>query len=624
MDLDWEEGAFRGLLSLRRRFARRGEAEDPSAARLAEHENALSTLARLVAAEPVRVLAARDAGGVRGPDLLLPPTLSLAASADDNRALYRLRTAVSAAMRRLARDAPPAPLPGAAELVSLRLAHRAVAWLEDELPRFGELWEAARRLELAARPDPATLRGRARLLEEARRAALQGGRPWEDPARLQALGRSRVRGGPPSPGIQLIGEWIPELRPAEGAGEAPDGTPPEITSEAPAPATEDLRRVVIDRQEQEDAVLLHTFEKTETLDEYRGGARDSDGSDNLDEHLEALKEVDLGALVRDGTDTHAALRADLPLELDVPDAGEEAPGARGLPYDEWDVRRRRYRRDWCTVYPAAGDAPTPEGEAWARAALRRHRRLKKELLRRLERHRAGLRPAPRQQDGDDVDVEALVDHLAATRAGHGDDPRLYVKSRRRRRDFATTVLLDVSLSSDSWYEGRRVLDVSREAVLLLGEVADELGDRLQVLAFASKTRNRCHVFHLKGWREAWPRARARLGRLEPQGYTRIGPALRYATDTLAREPAERRLLLLISDGKPTDYDRYEGRYGVADVRQALREAERREVHAHALAVDAVARDTLPPMFGPGAWHVLPHPDALPEALTSVYGRLTGR
>lgn len=104
----------------------------------------------------------------------------------------------------------------------------------------------------------------------------------------------------------------------------------------------------------------------------------------------------------------------------------------------------------------------------------------------------------------------------------------------------------------------------------------------------------------------------------------FGPALRHATDRLVAEPADRRLLLLVSDGKPTDYDRYEGRYGIGDVRQALREAECRGVSAHALAVDEIARDCLPPMFGPGAWHVLRRPDDLPTVLSTVYGRLTGR
>jgi len=625
VDLDWEEGVFRGLLSLRRRFGPARDEPDPRTAFLADHHVALTTLARLIAAESVRVLAGREAGGVRGPDLLLPPQLALAPDPAGNRELYRVRTAISAAVRRLSRDASPEPQPGADELVSLSVALRAVAWLGGELPGFGPAWERARRLEQANRPDPASLRGRARALEEARQSALAGERPWDDPALARALRTGRTRRGHVSPGVLVFGEWIPELDAASGDTDvAPDAEAPEVTTELPAPAMEDLRRVEIDRQEQEDAVLLHTFEKTETLDEFRGGGRDADASDTLDEHLEALQDVDLGALVRDETPTRAALRLDLALELDVPDAAEDESAPRGIPYDEWDGRRARYRPGWCTVYPVREPSPRPEGAAWAREALGRHRRLHRELLRRLERYRAGLRPAPRQPDGDDVDIEALVELRAAVRAGHGDDSRLYLKSRRRRRDFATTVLLDVSLSTDSWYEGRRVLDVSREAILLLGEVAHELGDRLQVLAFASQTRNRCHVFHLKDWNETWPRARARLGTLEPTGYTRIGPALRYATDCLAREPAERRLLLLVSDGKPTDYDRYEGRYGIADVRQALREAERREIHTHALAVDAIARDALPPMFGPGAWHVLAHPDALPEALSSVYGRLTSR
>jgi nitric oxide reductase NorD protein len=143
-----------------------------------------------------------------------------------------------------------------------------------------------------------------------------------------------------------------------------------------------------------------------------------------------------------------------------------------------------------------------------------------------------------------------------------------------------------------------------------------------VLAFASETRNRCHVWEVLGWDEAWADGRERLGALEPRGYTRIGAAIRHATADLAAVTAERKLLLLVSDGKPSDYDRYEGRHGIADVRQALRESAQRGLCAHALAIDAVARAWLPDLFGPGAWHVLPRPELAPDALTEVYGRLT--
>ena len=622
LDLDWEEGIFRGLRALWRRFAPEAKGSPAAgAALLEEHRDALAVLAQVLAGEPLRIREGREAGGVRGVDVLLPRQMALAPDREANRALYVVRTAVSSAMRRITRGSVPPAERGAAALASLRVACQAAERLSAELPLFAVAHEEAVRLALSGRPDPGALRGAARALEQARQEALRGGRPWQDEALAQAL-TGLVDRGPRSPEIPIWGEWLAAADAGAEVG-TPDERPPgeDVTTELEAPAVDALRHVHIDPKEKEDAVLIHTFEKVETLDSYRGGARDLDGADELEAHLEALQEVKLGDLVRDDSPAHSLLRANLDLDLDVPDAADLESSQPGIAYDEWDGRRRSYRRGWCTVYPSRfqeRDAPR------AREILAQNRRLVRDLRRRLEIHRAGLRAVDRQLDGEDIDLAAMVDAHAARCAGRDGDPRLYVRKERRRRDFATTVLLDVSLSTDSWVQNRRVLDVARDAILVLGEVADELGDRIQVLAFASHTRNRCHVWELKGWRDPWLDGAARLCAIEPRGYTRIGPALRHATAELAREPADRRLLLLVSDGKPTDYDRYEGRYGIADVRQALREAERSGVHPHALAVDAVARETLPALFGPGSWHILPHPGLLPEVLTTVYGRLTAR
>ncbi len=461
--------------------------------------------------------------------------------------------------------------------------------LRIELHAFGPAWDEAAASVLARRPSPGSL---------PHPAALDG-----PPALLW---------GPLVGGSQTDGTTGAA---ATEAARLPEGT------ERQAPAVEELRRVLLDPKRQAEKVVSHTFEKVETLDSWEGNTIREDGSDELDDHLEALQEVDLRDLIRGGEETRSVYKADLDVAADIPDVGRIAPSERGVAYDEWNHRSASYRTGWCTVYPTPIRAARP---AWGEEARVRHASLIRRLHRRLEEHRSRLSPLDRQRDGEDVDVDALVDHLTEVRAGRTGSDRLYLRQARLRRDVATTVLLDVSLSADSWVADRRVLDVSREAVLVLGEIAERLGDRLEVLAFASSTRNACRVFEVKGWQEPWAVGRARLGALEPQGYTRIGPALRHATAGLAAVQADARLLLLVSDGKPNDYDRYEGRYGMADVHMALREAGRVGVATHALAIDVGARAWLPEMLGAGRWHVVSTPDDLLPAVTEVYRLATGR
>lgn len=555
-DLDWELGLFRAGRMLLRRLRSRPPEHGPRAARLADHAAALTAFARGLSGRPVRIVACADGGGVRGLDLLLPETMGRGDDPELDRALYVLRVAVCAAAVRLG-------------LTGAGAALRACAWLEAEWPGFAPL-------------------------------------------------RDRLR--PLGPDALIFGARFESAAPVEprDAGDAGTARPSAPESEADAPRVGHIEHVRLEKDERGD-IVWNPFERVETLDEYRGGSRNLDGADDLDAHLEALSEVDLGRVTRGGGPARSLLRADVRLDGDAPDVADEPAAAGGIRYDEWDFRTYSYRRGWCTVYPRRMREAEP---GWAAATLLRERRRIDELARRIERQRAGLAPTGRQLDGDDVDLAALVDERAAARAGFGGDPRLYVRQARRRRDFATTVLLDVSLSTDAWIRGRRVLDVARDAVLVLGEVAARLGDRMRILAFASETRNRCEVWEILGWGEPWSLGRARLGALAPRGYTRIGPALRHASADLVSVAAERKLLLLVSDAKPNDYDRYEGRYGIADVRQALREAERAGLRTHGLAVDAVAREWLPALFGPGAWHALPRPELLPDVLTEVYGRLT--
>ena len=289
-------------------------------------------------------------------------------------------------------------------------------------------------------------------------------------------------------------------------------------------------------------------------------------------------------------------------------------------YDEWDGRAQRYRPAWCTVYVSQPATPASAGRT-AAAILRKHARTVHEVRLLLDKLRHQRRLRNRQTEGTDIDVDAVVDRYATVCGGQRPDDRLYLAQRRQRRDLLTLLLIDMSASTDAWIEGSRVLDITTESALVLGEVLSQWGDRVGMAGFYSNTRRDCRFVMLKPFDADWHRSRAALTGLEPTGYTRIGPAVRHGTALLQGQRSAKKLLLLLSDGKPIDYDRYEGRYGIADIRQAIREAHHSRIHTYALAIDVQAKLYLPQMFGSGSFRILPHPTHLVRGLSEVYGQL---
>jgi nitric oxide reductase NorD protein len=388
-------------------------------------------------------------------------------------------------------------------------------------------------------------------------------------------------------------------------------------------AREAVRRVHLDDKPLADNPLVHSFEKVHTAEEYRGGQKALDGRDELEDHLEALEELDLREVIRTRERTSSLFRADALLDGSAPELTDATPSRPpDFVYDEWDGRKRRYRRGHCNLYLEAARQVRPAAaQAWiaeARAARRRElRRLRLELSRiELER-----RPQPRQRDGDRVDLDAAIDARTTLLAGHSASDRLYLRSQPQDPALAVLVLLDLSLSSDAYVSGERVLDVSREAVFVVGETFGEEQARLSVCGFHSNTRRDCRFVVIKSFEEPWRKARGRLVGLKPRGYTRVGPALRHATASLRRSSERRRVLLVVTDGQPTDYDRYEGRHGVEDVRQAVREAAGDGITCFALAVSATHRPQLAQMFGRDRYALLPRADRLPEAMGDLLLRL---
>jgi nitric oxide reductase NorD protein len=279
---------------------------------------------------------------------------------------------------------------------------------------------------------------------------------------------------------------------------------------------------------------------------------------------------------------------------------------RGRTYPEWDVHRRRYRPNWCTVLehtPRPQDlAPMVVPDALS-------------LRRPLARLATGLDRARRRPQGDDVDIDAAVEARVELLAGSPPGEAVYVESLRRRRDLAVLILLDISGSAGEPGPARRTVHQhQRSAAAALAMALHDLGARVAVYAFNSHGRRAVHVGRIKGFDDRFDaRAVQRLGGLVPGAYTRLGAAIRHGASVLEeRGGTSRRLLIVLSDGFAYDHG-YGGRYGEADARRALTEARRRGLGCLCLSVGAgTAPAELRRVFGTAAHATVPLPSQLPD------------
>ena len=358
--------------------------------------------------------------------------------------------------------------------------------------------------------------------------------------------------------------------------------------------------------------ILNRFEKILAMSEMVAVDRPSDDGEEHDP--EAANELDDMVLSERKGRPASRFRFDLDLP---PEAMDEAAVTGTLTYPEWDFRSACYREDYCKVLAAtaAQEHEPPAQDAATRALVRQVRR-------RFEALRPLREPQRSQIDGPDLDLDAVVRRQADLAAGEPGSERIHMASRPQAHDLAVTTLMDVSLSTDAWFNDLRVLDVEKQALTVFAHGLAACGDRHEILTFTSRRRDWVRIETVKRFDEAMgPAVEARIAALKPGWYTRIGTAIRHAAAGLKARPDRRKLLLVLTDGKPNDIDHYEGRFAMEDTRMAVIEARRAGICVFAVTVDRESRAYIPHLFGRNGHAVVSKLDRLPQALPAIYRAL---
>ncbi len=296
---------------------------------------------------------------------------------------------------------------------------------------------------------------------------------------------------------------------------------------------------------------------------------------------------------------------------------------KGVAYPEWDYRDGRYKRNWAWVQERRLEE---RDEAEAARLLAVHGAALKRLTRAIQAQKpARMAPLRRQMEGDELDLEAVTGFVAERRAGRAPKPAIYRQRAVRQRDTAVLLLADLSTSimQTAPKGDGRVVDRIRAGLLLFATAMEAVGDPYAIAGFASKYRDAVSYYPIKEFDQRLNgEVRATLGGLSGRLATRMGAAIRHAVRRFEASPSARRLLLLLSDGRPADYDDGgDERYLHEDTRMAVKEAVDAGVHPFCVTLDTAGSAYLPQIFGPGHYRVVDRVDDLPRVLPEIYLRL---
>jgi len=304
------------------------------------------------------------------------------------------------------------------------------------------------------------------------------------------------------------------------------------------------------------------------------------------------------------------------------DGGDHLLGADGnedlanaITYREWDYTRQRYREAFCTLNEF--DVPTGE-KGFVEETLEKYQGLLKSIKKTFEAVLGESRLQRKQSQGDDIDIDALVEAFADFSSGREMSDYVYTRYRNIDRNIAVMFMVDMSGSTLGW-----VNDAERESLILLCEALETLGDRYAIYGFSGRTNKRCEIYRVKRFDESYTdTVRERISGIRPKSYTRMGVAIRHLGHLLNLTHARTKILITLSDGRPEDYGGYKGRYGIEDTRHALLELRRDGIHSFCITIDKEAQDYLPHMYGVANYAVIDEVKKLPLKVADIYRRLT--
>ncbi|MCX7552446.1 VWA domain-containing protein [Marinicella sp. S1101] len=361
-----------------------------------------------------------------------------------------------------------------------------------------------------------------------------------------------------------------------------------------------------------DGFISFRLESMFSWSEFINVDRTEDDSDDEDAFRVA---DDLDQLSINQGETSHKLR----LDLDLPASDyDDVLIEQGIMLPEWDYKKQIYHANYCALQLM--QLRVDEKTQWSETLKQQASLLKRQF--------EALKPVStwhnRQADGEEIDLNAVLDFKADQQLRQQQtESLLYRQQKKQNRDLSSLILTDLSLSTDAHVnDEKKVIDVIKEALYLLSSGLDAAGERFAIAGFTSKKRSQVRYYNIKGFDDAFDAyCEEKIQAMKPAYYTRMGTAIRYASEQLKQQQSQQKLLLILTDGKPNDLDKYETRYGLEDTKKAVQEARDMGLTPFCVSIDYEASTYLPYLFGAQGFIHLNNALDLPRKLPKLFFQL---
>ncbi len=372
---------------------------------------------------------------------------------------------------------------------------------------------------------------------------------------------------------------------------------------------------IVDEPDGKNGLMAFRLESYFSWSEFVNVDRTDDDSDD-NSSQQAADDMDVISV----SESSETMSSRLKFDLDLPSSEyDDHVVLDGILLPEWDFKKQQLIEDYCSLKLMLPKKAKPTN-------LPQHLvKEAKQLKAQFEQLKPEKNWLKNQMTGSELDIDNVIRYQTDVARGQVTQALGLFKSlQHNMRDLSCLLLADLSLSTDAWVNNEaRVIDIIRDSLLLFSEALESSGDQYAISGFSSVRRSQIRYYQLKTFQQKLDNVvRGNLNAIEPGYYTRMGAAIRQATQQLLKQDSSQRLLLILTDGKPNDIDQYEGRYGIEDTRQSIQQARAQGLQTFCITIDEDANQYLPYIFGKEHYILIKKAHQLPKKLLKLYATLT--